>query len=143
MKEPLWKNLPPEEEISNYFGFVYKITHPETGKYYIGKKQFYRNVKLPPTKKIKRNRRVSKESDWKTYWGSSRELLAFIEEKGIATFEREIIHLTTCKWESSYLEAVEQIKHNVLLDDKSFNGILNLRINKVPKALRDKYILNK
>ena len=41
-----------EDFPSNTFGFVYKITHPETGQFYIGRK----NLQLKKTKKIGKNR---------------------------------------------------------------------------------------
>ena len=73
------------------------------------------------------------------YLGSSLHLDRAINKYGKENFKREILHLTTCKWETKYLEAVEQINRKVLLDDEYWNGILNLRIGKCPKALKSKY----
>jgi Putative endonuclease segE, GIY-YIG domain len=134
-----WIGLPDEEELSKWFGFVYKITNVITNKFYIGKKQLTRNVKLKPLKGKTKSRRVEKQSDWRDYYGSSNELLKDIEKYGKPNFRREILHMTTCKWESAYLELWEQITQNVILRDDSYNSILNLRIGKVPKSLKEKY----
>ena len=55
------------------FGFIYEVHHIESGKKYIGKKQLMSNRTLPPLKGQKRKRKVVKESDWKTYYGSQKK----------------------------------------------------------------------
>ena len=139
-----WLN--PPESIENYFGFVYKITklNPKENEkyYYIGCKQFNKRVKRKPLKGKTRNRIDHKESDWKEYWGSSKELLTDIEKYGKESYKREILHLCSCKWELKYLEMKEQMIHNVLLDPLSYNGIVNIRLGSVPKGLveqKEKY----
>ena len=136
-----WKNLP--DNIDEWFGFVYLITRTNAKagepQYYVGCKQFHSKTKRPPLKGNKRKRTVIKESDYETYYGSSEELKKSVEKHGKENFKREILHLTTCKWETKYLEAVEQINRKVLLDDEYWNGILNLRIGKCPTALKSKY----
>ena len=62
------------------FGFIYQTTHLPTGKRYIGKKSLIYNLKKKLGKKEKAlwegkgrppvYKRVLKESDWKTYYGS-------------------------------------------------------------------------
>lgn len=136
-----WKNVP--ENILENFGFVYLITDTSAKagekKYYIGCKQLFSKTKRPPLKGKKRKRTVIQESTWASYYGSSNELLEAIKRKGAEHFEREILHLASCKWELKYLEMVEQIKRNVLFDEEYYNGIINLRIGKCPKNLRPKY----
>lgn len=136
-----WENVP--ENIEDWFGFVYLISRINAlegeRKYYIGCKQFSSKTKRPPLKGNKRKRTIYKESDWKDYYGSSEELKKEIEKHGKGNFKREILHLTTCKWENKFLEAKEQMARDVLIKDEYYNGILNLRIGKVPKALKAKY----
>ena len=77
------------EDLSHFpektFGFIYKITHTSTNKSYIGKKVLFHNRKVKLTKKdlalyegiVGRKpgyKIATKESDWKTYWGSNKPL---------------------------------------------------------------------
>lgn len=137
MNENDWENIP--EDISEWFGFVYRITCLSNGKKYIGKKQFWSNQKRPPLKGQKRSRRVTKESDWKKYYGSSNELKEDLQKYGKENFKREILELTTCKWESAYLELMWQLKENAILREDYYNGIINIRLNGPPKDLVEKY----
>jgi hypothetical protein len=135
-----WLNVP--EKVEDWFGFIYKIERinalPGEKRFYIGKKQFWSNVKLKPLKG-KRSRRVLKSSDWQKYYGSSNELKADIDKFGKENFKREILELTTCKWESSYIELMWQLQENVILRDEYYNGILHIRLNSPPKHLVEKY----
>ena len=124
----------------NFFGFIYKITNLKSNRIYIGKKQVRTIKKLKPLKgkKLKRHKEV--ETDWKTYTGSSPELNEDIKNLGEENFEFRIIKFCTCKWELSYYEAAEQFKNEVLLQpDKFYNGIINLRVNRPPKAVLENY----
>ena len=115
---------------SEYIGFVYCITDKSNGKKYIGKKLFQSKRKLPPLKGKTRKRTVIKESDWQSYFGSSDEVKALVEEKGADNFHREIIHLCKTKGELSYLELKEQMDREVLLSDDYYNGIIQVKIHK-------------
>ena len=141
MNENSWENVP--EDISKWFGFVYRIERtnalPSEKRFYIGKKQFWSNQKRPPLKGKTRSRRVVKESDWKTYYGSSNELKEDLKKYGKENFKREILMLTTCKWESAYLELMWQLKENAILREDYYNGIINIRLNGPPKHLVEKY----
>ena len=129
-----WQFAPDNPE--GYEGFVYLITHKPTGKYYIGKKLFWTTIKKPPLKGKKNRRLEVKETAWRDYWGSSKELKEFIKEEGVDKFEREILFLCKSKWEMSYKEAEAQFDWGVLFDEDSFNGIINCRLGKAPKYLR-------
>lgn len=119
----------------NFFGFVYKIENKTTGKYYIGKKQCNRKVKKKPLKG-RVNKRISIiESDWKSYTGSSNELNADIEKYGKDNFDFVILKICNSKWELAYEEIKEQLKRDVLRDEKSYNGIMNVRIGRPPNSL--------
>jgi hypothetical protein len=107
------------------FGFVYKITHIDTNKAYIGKKSLYHNRKHKLTKKqldeqpVTRGRKSTHEilhieSDWKTYYGSSKELAADIKLFGKDEFRREIIYLAKGKKQLTYLELKAQFHYDVL-----------------------------
>lgn len=119
----------------NSFGFVYNIINKSSGKEYIGKKQFKHKVKKKPLKGKKRKRIDNKESDWKDYTGSSNDLNEDIKKYGKNNFEFIIIKICNSKWELSYEEIKEQIKRDVLLSEKFYNGIINVRIGRPPKKM--------
>ena len=118
-------NETPEE----FQGFVYEITEIDTGKKYIGKKNFWRPKILP--KNSKRNRRVRTrvESDWRVYYGSSKEVQLLVESKGIDNYKREILRLCRTKGEMSYYEAKEQFDKDVLLSDDYYNEFIGCKIH--------------
>lgn len=120
---------PAYEDLSEYVGFVYMITENDNGMKYIGKKLFHRTKTLPVTKTRKRRKKVLVESDWKTYCGSSQNVLEVVSEKGTDAYHREILHLCKTKGDCSYLEAKEQFDRDVLIRDDYYNGIINCRIN--------------
>lgn len=113
-----------EELAERYFGFVYKITHKESSREYIGKKQFHSNTKMTPKElrecEDKRRKRVRKQSNWKTYNSSCKELQGDISAYGEDAFEFEILCLCENSVNCSYWEEYYQFKHNVLLKD-SYN----------------------
>ena len=117
------------EQISEeYVGFVYLITNTTNGKKYIGKKLAKFKVTKKPLKGRKNKRRSTKESDWKTYWGSSDKLNADVENLGTENFTREILYFCTGRGELSYLEAREQFDRKVLETEEYYNGIINVRV---------------
>jgi hypothetical protein len=87
----------------NTFGFIYEITHISSGKKYIGKKQLMSYRTLPPLKGEKKKRKVVKESDWKTYYGSHSEVKALVKEAK-EDFSREILQFVTTKKQLTYFE---------------------------------------
>jgi Putative endonuclease segE, GIY-YIG domain len=119
----------------NMFGFIYEITNKVNGKKYIGKKQCIRKIKRKPLKGKTRNRIDHKESDWKTYTSSSKELNEDIQKYGKENFEFRILKICGSKWELGYEEIKEQIARDVLRRDDYYNGIINVRIGTPPKKL--------
>lgn len=102
-------------------GFVYKITHTPTGKYYIGKKSLWAKRTLPPLKGKKRKRRVIKESDWKKYHSSNDWIKTQVKEGNEDDFKREIIQFCPSKKSLTYYELRWQLYYDVLADDNSLN----------------------
>jgi hypothetical protein len=115
----------------NSVGFVYKITHKTSNRYYIGKKILFNNTKQKLTKKelleqTGRGRKpltkiVTKESTWKDYWGSSKEFLNYIKQEGKDNFKREILEVCFSKKLQTYTELKYLFKNDVLTDPLSFN----------------------
>lgn len=108
----------------NTYGFVYIVTHTSTNKSYIGKKVLYHNKKTKlgkkeiatqtgpgrkPTTKI-----VTKESDWKTYYGSEIEIKKLLAEGKHNEFERVILKLVDNKKLLTYFEVKHQFIYEVL-----------------------------
>ncbi len=115
-------NYPEGFNIEDYYGFVYKITNTENNKFYIGKKIFQNTRKLPPLKGQKRKRTVIKESNWKTYWGSSKFLLEDVKTLGEDKFEKTILRLCKTKKQATYWEVHYQIKYEILnKPDNTYN----------------------
>jgi len=86
------------------FGFIYEVQHIPTGRRYIGKKVLEFNRTLPPLKGTKRKRKVVKESDWKTYYGSHKEIKDLIKENKQDEFRREILMYVSSKKLLTYYE---------------------------------------
>jgi hypothetical protein len=109
-------------------GFVYVITNLVDDRKYIGKKLARFKTTKPPLKGRKNKRRGTKESDWRTYWGSSDHLNADVKKLGPDKFTREIIHYCPSRGILSYMEAKEQFDRRVLETDEYYNGIINVRV---------------
>jgi hypothetical protein len=139
-----WENVPEQTIIDDAFGFVYLIERlnalPGEKMYYWGCKQFHFTVKRPPKKGKLRKRKIITESDWKMYWGSSNELLFDIKSHGEDNFKRTILTICYSKWHLKYEELLVQMSNNVLLRDDVYNGIVSVRLNKIPQSIRKYYI---
>ena len=133
-----WKGIIPEE-LYEYQGFVYIITNKLKEKSYIGKKFFWNKRTLPPLKGKKNNRIQYVESDWKNYWGSSRELLQDIHTQGKQDFERYILGCFKTRWECAYEELKLQMEQEVVFRDDFYNNIINVRLGKPPKEVLEVY----
>ena len=119
------------EMIGEYVGFVYEVYDTQTKMYYIGKKKFWSKLTRPPLKGQKRKRRSLKESDWKTYYGSSEKVKELIENTGEWRFERRIIRLCKTPGEMSYYETKEQIDREVLFKpDEYYNAFIGRKIHR-------------
>ena len=120
----------PEE----WFGFVYIIKNKINGRIYVGKKVFWNNTKKKLTKteiaeqtgpgRKPTHKVVTKESNWMTYWGSNKELLADVKEHGMDNFERKILKLCKTKKELTYFEVHYQCVYEVLLNNSYNDNVL-------------------
>ena len=122
-----------EEFPPSTFGFVYRVIHEPTGKIYIGKKvlQFNRKAKLTKRDLALHEgqsgrkpsfKRIVKESDWKTYYGSHKEILALIKDGKEDDFKREILTCVTTKKLLTYEETKALFLYEVLQKpDEYFN----------------------
>lgn len=108
-----------------YYGFVYLIEEKDTGRFYIGEKSFISFF----TPKGMTNKK-KKESDWKTYTSSNKELTARIKKCGELKNEKySFTILSICKDKSimKYEECRQMMKFECLTSDKSYNE--NMKIN--------------
>lgn len=148
MKDPTWTyNGKPinsmEEMPENTYGFIYEVVHNPTNKRYIGKKVLYfeRNKKLGKRalEAVKEERRakglkgrapikekVVSESDWKTYYGSQKEILELVKESKEGEFNREILQFVYSKKQLTYYECKYLFIKEVLESQEKYinNNIL-------------------
>ena len=99
------------DDIGDNYGFVYRITNTTSSKSYIGRKYFVQKRKPKGGK-----RRVTSESNWKQYYGSSDELKRDIRDFGRENFRREILSLHTTLGRVNYEETKQLFLHNVLAE---------------------------
>ncbi len=103
------------------YGFIYEVTHIPTGKKYLGKKVLYfeRNKKLGKRElqalkeerkaqgiggRVPLKKKVITQSDWKTYYGSQKEILELVKEGNQQDFKREILQYVPDKKQLTYYE---------------------------------------
>ena len=98
-------------DIGDFFGYVYCITNLQSGKKYIGRKYFAQRRKPRGGK-----RKVTSESDWKKYYGSSDELKADVKRLGKSEFKREILSLHKTLGKVNYEETKQLFLNNVLME---------------------------
>tara|TARA_S200000501_G_scaffold341968_1_gene351737 strand:- start:231 stop:677 length:447 start_codon:yes stop_codon:yes gene_type:complete len=99
------------DDINNFFGYVYLITNKITNRKYIGRKYFVQKRKPKGGK-----RRITSESDWKKYYGSSPELKEDVKKYGKESFSREIISLHETLGKTNYEETRQLFINNVLTE---------------------------
>jgi hypothetical protein len=136
----LYNKLPLDTDMipDNSVGFIYKIIHIPTGKFYIGKKSliFKRNVRLgkKELQTIQADRKqnkvrgrlpvkksVIKDSDWETYYSSNAWIKEHVKSGNSSEFERSIIQFCTSTKSLSYWETYWLFKYEVLTSDMALN----------------------
>lgn len=119
-----------DEDIEGYVSFVYRITNLETGRQYIGKKNFTK-VRSKKVKGKTRRKKVKSASDWQEYFGSNLTLLADVDKLGRDRFKREILKLCKSKGTANYWEAKLQMQHEVLENpDKFYNDWIFVKVHR-------------
>ena len=122
------------DDIGDFFGFVYCITNIQSGKRYIGRKYFQQKRKPRGGK-----RRVTSESDWKKYYGSSSELSADRKLLGNFAFKREILSLHTRLGDVNFEETKQLFLHNVLTETLDGKTPLYYNSNILGRYMRKDY----
>jgi len=130
--------LSDEDIPTEAVGFVYKIIHVPTNKFYIGKKSLISTRRIKLGKKeltnLKEERKLNgisgrlpskknvvKESDWKGYFSSSDWIKGEVKLGRASDFIREIIKFCPTKKSLSYWEVYYQFKYDVLTNEQSLN----------------------
>ena len=129
------EDYPNDDE--SIFGFVYLITSKIDGRTYVGKK--FLSSAAYKTIKGKR-KKLRKESDWKTYYGSSPALQKDVEEHGKDNFIREILYLCRSRGECAYIETREIFARDALLREDYYNEFVGCKIQSSHiKLLREEF----
>lgn len=120
-------------------GFVYKIIHIPTGKFYIGKKNLskVRNVKLGKRElalikearkkegkggRLPSKKKVISNSDWNDYYSSNDEIKEMVKAGKSDEFRREVIKFCNSLKSLGYWETYYLFKYDVLESDSCFNS---------------------
>ena len=99
------------DDIGDFFGYVYLITNLKSGRKYIGRKNFQQHRKHRGSR-----RKRTSESNWKAYYGSSKELNEDRKLLGNSSFKREIISLHRTGGKVNYEETRQLFLNNVLTE---------------------------
>lgn len=119
-----------DEPVADMLGFVYKITNITTGRFYIGRKNVVSKSTKPPLAGEKKKRITFKESDWKHYWSSSKELQADIETLGVDNFKREILVWCANISVLQYLEQYHIFTNNCMVSSLAYNSWFDVKLRK-------------
>lgn len=105
----------------NYFGFIYIIRDLTTGRNYVGKKQYWLSTKAKRCKGKITDRqsekwkcRCWKESDWRSYKGSSKSLNKWMKENPDNDYDFIILYQCRSKGILHYKELKELWERDVL-----------------------------
>ena len=121
-------------DIDDFFGFVYRITNLQNGRKYIGRKYFVQKRKPRGG-----GRKRTSESDWKAYYGSSKELTEDRKLLGSNCFKREIISLHRTKGQVNFEETKQLFLHNVLTETVDGKNPLYYNSNILGRYMRKDY----
>ena len=111
------------------FGFVYEVVHLPSNKRYIGRKQLIstttkalgkKELAQLTDKRASKKKKVKKESDWKTYYGSHSEIKQLIQEGRQEEFERNILEFAFSPKHLTYLETKYLFSLGVLENESQY-----------------------
>ena len=117
-----WLNETGINDFTGYQGFIYRIDY-EGGYVYYGKKDFTMDVKTPLGKKameqqtdarLKKYKRVLRETDWRKYEGSH-------DATGYTIISKTILKVYKTKRELTFREVEILIKKDALFDKMCLN----------------------
>lgn len=126
------------------WGFVYQITHIQTGQFYIGCKAFFSttNKKLSQKRSKElysgkgrrpKKEKIVKETNWKTYTSSSTKVKEMIAKEGKDKFLFEILEIKASKQELLMFEAFQTLHHFLRKDEDILNEWVYIRSTKPKK----------
>ena len=119
--------------INDYEGYIYMTSFLDVDRQYIGKKNFFHNTNVKLGKKELENlpitrgkkptkKKVTKESDWKTYYGSAQEVKDLLKVTPKDRIVRSVLHICKSKKELTYYECKYLFQYGVLeQNDKYIN----------------------
>jgi hypothetical protein len=127
-----------EFDPSEWIGFAYSILNKLNGKSYFGKKFFQATTHRRLVGK-KNRKKIVKESNWRTYTGSCKNLNADIEKYGEENFEFVILGLYESRSSLAYAECRNiLLSDSLLYPDRFYNGRLEpLRFTVKPPSARE------
>jgi hypothetical protein len=117
--------------INDYEGYIYMTSFLDVNKTYIGKKNFFHNTNVKLGKKELENlpvtrgkkpskKKVTKESDWKTYYGSSQEVKDLLKITPKDRVIRSVLHICKSKKELTYYECKYLFQYGVLEPESKY-----------------------
>ena len=117
--------------INDYEGYIYMTSFLDANKIYIGKKNFFHNTNVKLGKKELANlptargkkptkKKVTKESDWKTYYGSAQEVKDLLKVTPKDRVIRSVLHICKTKKELTYYECKYLFQYGVLEPESKY-----------------------
>tara|TARA_B110000858_G_scaffold180034_1_gene217276 strand:+ start:1616 stop:2053 length:438 start_codon:yes stop_codon:yes gene_type:complete len=125
MSHWLYNNTIIEEAPTGSFGFVYLITNIKSGKMYIGRKYLGKTRRVKQKGKSRR-KVIRKDSDWRTYIGSSKTLQEHIN-KNKSNFQFKILAFGKTKGQVNYMEENLHHKFHVVHSKEFYNDCIGPR----------------
>lgn len=124
-----WVSESEPVDPKKFFGFIYKITNTVTGSLYIGRKNFWikkgklKGCKSTPStdrQSPKWKERCWKESDWRTYKGSSKHLAKEFKKYGAESFKFRILKQCRSRGTLHYSEVEALVKAGAMVIDSKY-----------------------
>lgn len=121
------KELNLEDIPEKAIGFIYRIKHLTSGKWYIGRKNLFKSA----YKQVKgKKKKYMKPTDWKEYWSSSEELQEWVKVEGENAFAKEILFFTESASQTLVGEEYALYISHSLFDSLCLNGNIRSKIFK-------------